>query len=173
MTSRFLTLALAVTAALGLPAGAFAQSRSPTFWAGAGAGLEFGTVSGWQLKAEGEIPLQRLTPQLRVEAVGTLGGGSLSSNSYWKVLAAPRAIVTITPILEGYVDVGAGVYHTWWTGNHSTTGFTFRFGGGATYAFSSTAKGFVDVGYGHYNRGVGPHSEASTLALVAGAKIGF
>lgn len=172
MTARSLILAAAF---LVLPLTASAQSRTPNFWGGAGLGFETGNgFSGVQLRLDGEVPVQRLTPQIDLSGVGTFTYVSLNHGvALWKLTVAPRATVRVTPVVDVYGDVGLGFYHAWWTGSHSKTGLTLKPGVGATYAINPRLKLWGDASFHGYFNGMGGDSSFWTFGLLAGVKYGF
>jgi outer membrane protein with beta-barrel domain len=123
-----LLLALAAAAALALPASASAQARRP---AGAG-GTAFGILIGFEdskydnglaLRLDGEIPLQSMSPVVRLSLVGSLGytrfsfnpGGFFGTESetlnIFKVTPALRFSFGNHPLLRPYADAGIGLHY--------------------------------------------------------------
>src|SRR5512138_2463076 len=119
-----LLLALAAAAALALPGTASAQARRP-----AAGGTGFGILIGFEdskydnglaLRLDGEIPLQALSPIVRMSLVGSLGYTRFSFNpgfftnesetlNIFKVTPALRFSFGNHPMLRPYADAGVGL----------------------------------------------------------------
>jgi hypothetical protein len=138
MTTRLLT-ALALASLLALPSAAQAQksSGSPVGLTGL-IGFESGdNFSGLALRFDGDIGLTHLSPQVALNAVGTIGYSHLSGDAdSWDFVPALRVVFDIKPKLNLYGDVGLGINHIS-GGGFSATGATMRIGGGIQFALSS------------------------------------
>ena len=173
MTSRT-TFALFVAALLALPAAASAQTRGHNFWVGGAFGLEAGDgFSGFQLRADAEVPITRLTPKVLVSGVGTFAYSRLShSVNVWKLLPAARFSVSATPVIDVYGDVGLGIFHAW-AGNASSTGAVMRVGVGGDYSLSPDLKLWADAALNPHFGDFATASSTTTFTLVFGVKGGF
>jgi Outer membrane protein beta-barrel domain len=122
-----LLLALAAAAALALPGSASAQARRP-----AGAGVTgFGILVGFEdskydtglaLRLDGEIPLQAISPVVRMSLVGSLGYTRFSLDraffrnesetlNIFKFTPALRLSFGNHPTIRPYADAGIGLHY--------------------------------------------------------------
>jgi Outer membrane protein beta-barrel domain len=112
-------------------------------------GYEWGDhVDGFQLRADGELPFQWLSPQVKLSFVGSLGythstygafGVDLTVNRF-KVVPAARFTIPVNPQLSLFGDAGIGLHYTsvhydysLFTASDSGLGLMLRFGAGAFY----------------------------------------
>ncbi len=169
-------LAVVLAALLAGPAAAQAQSKksaqkaapaqaapadpAPTSYAaprlslGGNVGYEMDGLDGVQLRFDVVLPFQRLSPQLSLSWVGSVGWSYLThSESFFglgttketanilKFVPAARFTLPVNPQLSFYGDAGFGLY---WAhvsaesggvdlGSNSDVGFMFRFGLGGLY----------------------------------------
>ena len=151
-------LAIASSAAAALPP----ESRLAGLRVGGFAGYETDDVSGLSIRADGELPIRDLGPQLRLSGVGSLGYsrltegvrfGELTSNVL-KLVPAARLSVALGPKVSLFGDLGVGLAlvsartatSVPFFGNSSTSASSvnvmMRFGAGAWYHLSAQ----VDVG---------------------------
>ncbi|HET7827135.1 MAG TPA: outer membrane beta-barrel protein [Anaeromyxobacter sp.] len=120
-----LLLALAAAAALALPGAASAQARRPA--GGTGFGILIGFEdskydNGLALRLDGEIPLQSVSPVVRLSLVGSLGftrfsfnpgffGGESETLNIFKVTPALRFTFGNHPLIRPYADAGIGLHY--------------------------------------------------------------
>jgi opacity protein-like surface antigen len=123
-------LAVALAALL-VPLAASAQTRrtstssaraaqSNALSVGGWIGYETGDADGFQLRADGEMPFQQLTPQIKLSLVGSIGytfagwdfpGGDVSVNRL-KIVPAARFTLPVNPQLSLFGDAGLGLHYT-------------------------------------------------------------
>lgn len=162
-------LAVAVVALVAAPSSSRAQTRrSPRAQsdrpaaaqpAAPAEGLSVGGLVGWewgegeldgfQLRADGELPFQQLTPQLKMSFVGSVGY-TRSSFGYFgndltvsrlKLVPTARFTFPVSPELSVFGDAGIGLHYTWWSFDTSTglqtsdsnIGLLLRLGAGGAY----------------------------------------
>lgn len=191
------TAALALVALLAAPLAAGAQTRrTPKTQAAAPAaapatdalslggfiGYEWGDqVSGLQLRADGEMPFQQLSPQVKLSFVGSLGfthetysvtGLDVTVNRV-KIVPAARFTVPLSPQLSLFGDAGLGLHYTHVTSDivffgkvtDSGIGFMMRFGGGGFFQVNPQLRILgefvVDPTFGTYHE--------TSVALLVGA----
>jgi opacity protein-like surface antigen len=140
MTSRHL-LVLAVASLLAIPCAASAQHRGGASSGGVGLagmiGFESGdTYDGVEFRFDADTTLTHLSPQVALNAVGTISYSHLShSADSWDFIPALRVVFDVRPKLNLYGDLGLGINHISVPGD-SATGATMRIGGGVQYALS-------------------------------------
>ncbi len=198
-------LALALAALLAAPAGAQAQAKksstkaaaapakaspaaatttAPGYSIGGWIGYETGDLSGLQLRGDFVYPYQKLTPQLDLSFVGSIGWSYLTHSEFGvdttgnllKFVPAARFTLPVNPQLSFFGDAGLGLY--WDSVKAETTafgvtqsasssgvGFMLRFAVGGFYAVNPNVKIGVmldlDPMFGDY--------EDTTFAFMAGA----
>jgi len=169
MTSRSFT-GLVLAAVLLAPAAATAQtSGGNTFSLGILGGAEFGEFSGFQLRADGEVPIVRANPRLQVSGVLSLSYAGLEDDlSVLEILPAARLTYTASPQFGVYGDLGLGFARAA-QGDNSDTGATMRIGAGAFYQMNrQVAFPFELMIHPHF----GDYNE-TTATLMFGAKFRF
>lgn len=141
-------IAIALAALLAAPAAASAQTRRTTrataprhtttsstadaLTVGGFIGFETGDLTGFALRADGELPFQQLSPQVKLSFVGSLGFthfskdvgayGTLSFNLV-KLVPAARFTLPLNPQFDLYGDAGLGLYYYSATAKTSFPGF--------------------------------------------------
>jgi hypothetical protein len=193
-------LAVAVAALLATPVAASAQARRGTApktaaaqpAAGARAlsvagwlGYEMGDLDGIQLRVDGELPFQKLTPQIALSFVGSLGYSRIGDDAPgvdWtanvlKIVPAARFTLPLSPELSVFGDAGLGLYYSSVTletesvlgraeVDDSSLGLMLRLGAGGFYAVNPRTKLgaqlVLDPMFGD-----SPHSD-TTVTLLAG-----
>jgi hypothetical protein len=167
-------IGLLSAALVALPAAAHAQEHGHNFWIGGAFGLEATDgFSGYQFRADGEVPVTRLNPKVLVSGVGTFAYSGLSHGvSVWKLLPAARFAVATSPVLDLYGDLGLGIYHAW-NSAAGSTGAVMRIGGGADYLLNPNLKLWGDLALNPHFGDFGPDSSKTTFTLVVGLKGGF
>jgi outer membrane protein with beta-barrel domain len=151
-----------VLAALLIPGAVHAQSRrsnpAGTRSTAAGAmpvrigayiGFESGDWDGLALRFDGEVPIQRLAPNLMLSGVGSVGFShlTLSSSGFdstvnrFDIIPAARLTLDATPQFSLYGDAGLGLYYArlnvdspFGSGNTSDFSVKMRFGVGGFFA---------------------------------------
>jgi hypothetical protein len=115
-------------------------------------GYEMGDLDGLQLRVDGVMPIQKLSPQLELSFVGSIGYSYLSDSAYGvdvtgnvlKFVPAARFTLPVSPEISFFGDAGLGLY---WasvstdidygfgtaSASDSGVGFMFRFGVGGLY----------------------------------------
>jgi outer membrane protein with beta-barrel domain len=123
-----LLLAFVAAAAVALPSLASAQARRPAGGGFSGFGILIGFEdskydNGLALRLDGEIPLQALSPVVRMSLVGSLGytrfsfnpGGFFGTESetlnIFKVTPALRFTFGNHPMIRPYADAGIGLHY--------------------------------------------------------------
>jgi opacity protein-like surface antigen len=203
-------LAIAVAALLAGPAAAHAQSKkssqakaapapataastsSPQLSIAGWIGYETGDLDGLQLRVDGVLPIQKLSPQVELSFVGSIGYSYLTHSvsafgvgtdttaNVLKFVPAARFTLPVNPQLSFYGDAGLGLY---WasvstevdyglgvttSGSSSDVGLMFRFGIGGFYKLNpKTQLGlsiYLDPMLGGYND--------TTFTIMAGAQFG-
>jgi Outer membrane protein beta-barrel domain len=90
-------------------------------------GIETGDLSGFALRVDGELPFQRLSPQVNLSLVGSLGYthfgkdipfGTIRYNIV-HVIPAARFTLPVNPQFDVYGDAGLGLYY--YSGTAKTT----------------------------------------------------
>ncbi len=171
--------AVALAALLASPGVASAQAKrgpatASAYPAGTGAGIsiggfvgyESGDLDGFNLRVDGEMPIQRLAPQLMLSGVGSVGVSFLSTSvagydtsaTIFKIVPAARFTVPLSPQVSVFGDAGLGLYHAsvstdypvllqlfppiygTATAKGSDTGFMFRFGAGGFFQVNPRVK---------------------------------
>ncbi len=82
-------------------------------------GWEMGDLDGFALRLDGEVPIQKLSPQVDLSGVGSLGisflshsvGGLDASATIFKVVPAARFTLPLNPQLSLFGDAGLGLYY--------------------------------------------------------------
>lgn len=136
-------LAVALAALL-VPLAASAQTRRATTTTsrpasnalslGGWLGYEMGDVDGFQLRVDGEMPFQQLTPQVKLSLVGSIGytfagddapGVDISVNRL-KIVPAARFTLPVNPQLSFFGDAGIGLVYTTFDVNYDAfAGFDY------------------------------------------------
>ncbi|HET8540453.1 MAG TPA: outer membrane beta-barrel protein [Anaeromyxobacter sp.] len=144
-------------------AAAPAASAAPQYSVGGWIGYEMGDLDGLQLRADGIMPYKKLTPQIALSFVGSLGYSYLTHSEstsvpgfpsltasvdstvhLLKIVPAARFTLPLNPQLSFFGDAGLGFYYaslsvdTETSGvtqsvSDSSFGFMFRFGVGGLY----------------------------------------
>ncbi len=181
--------AVALVALLAGPAAAHAQSKAaaapakaapatpttttaPGYAIGGWIGYEGGDLSGLQIRGDFIMPFQRLTPQIDLSFVGSIGYSYLTHSEFGvdttgnvlKFVPAARFTYPVNPVISVYGDAGLGLY---WSSvsfdyggiipNSSTSdvGFMLRFGLGGFYRLSPALQlgvsFYVDPMFGGYD----------------------
>ncbi len=177
--------ALAALVAAAAPAraapAATTSTPTPRYAIGGWIGYEMGDLSGLQLRGDLVLPFQKLTPQLDLSLVGSLGWSYLTDSPYGvditgnlvKLVPAARFTYAVSPQLAVFGDAGLGLY---WASvsydygsfipgqSSSDLGVMLRFGVGAFYrvnpAFQVGAAVYLDPMFGGY--------EDNTFSILAG-----
>jgi opacity protein-like surface antigen len=192
-------LAVALAALVAAPSAAGAQTRRSTraqadrsaapstapadgLSVGGLVGWEWGDeIDGFQLRADGEMPFQQLTPQLKLSLVGSVGytrstygyfGNDLTVNRL-KLVPTARVTFPINPQLSVYGDAGIGLHYTWWSwdfgpvgsrASDSGIGLMLRFGAGGAFQLNPRLRVLgelvFDPTFGEYNE--------NSIALLVG-----
>ncbi len=165
------------------PAAAAPAPAADSFSLGGWLGYETGDADGFQLRADGELPFQQLTPQLKLSLVGSIGytfagydtfGGDVSVNRL-KIVPAARFTFPLNPQLSFFGDAGLGLHYTsvsfdygFGYGNDfddSSLGLMLRFAVGAFFQVAPQVRLggqlVLDPMFGDYND--------TTFAVMAGA----
>lgn len=171
MTSRSIT-GLVLAALLAAPVAAEAQSRrgggsgGSGVWLGGLFGAEFGDWDGFQVRAEGEFPITRLTPRVGVAGVISASYAGLEDDlTVFEVLPAVRLNWYAGSSIGLYGDLGLGIAHAS-QDDVSDTGATMRIGAGAFYQMTSSIRFPIEVA-------VHPHFgdyDPTTTTLMIGVK---
>jgi hypothetical protein len=173
MTSRSFT-GLFVAALLALPAAANAQthgsSSSERFSLGVLGGAEWGDSSGYQFRLDGEVPIVKAAPNLRVSGLVSVSYSGLEhSISVFEIVPAARLTYQANPQFGGYADLGLGFARASAPNVNSVSGATMRIGVGAFYQMNSQVKFPIELAFhphwGDYNQ--------TTTTLMIGAKFSF
>lgn len=165
------------------PARSSAASTAPASKAlsiGGFVGYEWGDADGFQLRVDGEMPFQQLTPQIRLSLVGSVGysrasydffGGDLTVSRF-KVVPAARFTLPLNPQLSVFGDAGLGFHYTSVSFNYTAFGdvsdsdfsFMLRFGAGGFFQVNPRtrigAALMIDPMFGDY--------DDTTFALLVG-----
>ncbi len=111
-------------------------------------GYESGDLSGLKLQVDGVMPYKRLSPQVDLSFVGSLGysyltksaAGADVTGNLLKLVPAARFTVPLTPEFSVFGDAGAGLYLDWvstsflgQSASSSGAGFMLRFAVGGFY----------------------------------------
>lgn len=121
--------ALALAALVALPAAAGAQTRArspsgpadaPSIRFGGLVGLDRGDLDGIGLRADAEVDLQRLAPNLMLAGVGSFGvvraseriRGVKVDQTRLELVPAARFLFSIVPETGVYGDIGLGLYYS-------------------------------------------------------------
>jgi opacity protein-like surface antigen len=145
-------------------------------------GYEWGDADGFQLRVDGEMPFQKLTPQIDLSFVGSLGytrasydvfGADLTVSRF-KVVPAARFTFPVNPQISLFGDAGIGFHYTKVTIDYTAFGlgdvsdsefsFMLRIGGGGFYHVNPRtrigASVMIDPMFGDY--------DDTTFALLVG-----
>ncbi len=191
-------LVIALAALVAVPAAAGAQTRrssraqaapaatssgttTDALSIGGAVGYEWGdNIGGFQLRADGELPFQQLTPQVKMSFVGSLGfthstygiyGLDLTVNRV-KIVPTARFTLPLNPQLSVYGDAGIGLHYTSVTWDYayfgkatdSGIGLMLRFGAGGFFQVNPrvriTGEFVLDPTFGTYHE--------NSLALLVG-----
>jgi hypothetical protein len=130
-------------------------------------GVELGTLGGFMLRLDGEIPIQPLTPKVNLSGVGSIGFSRLSKDVWlgdvtWNVFSAipaARFSVPAAPELTLYGDAGLGLYFGSFSMEQtfpaplgtqkvsdSKVGFLMRFAAGGAYKLNPKTKLTAEIG---------------------------
>lgn len=134
-------LAVVLAALLAAPAVASAQAGRGTqkpppaapprsLSVGGWIGYEMGDFDGVQLRVDGELPFQQLTPQVGLSFVGSIGYTRAGEDAFGldvtvsrlKLVPAARFTLPVNPQLSVFGDAGLGIHYT-------SIDFDFDFGG--------------------------------------------
>jgi len=119
------SLLAVVIAALLVPAAAHAKApvrpapASKQLSVGGFVGYEMGDLDGLVLRADGEMPFQKLTPQIALSFVGSVGFSHLTTSEFGadftanilKVVPAARFTLPVNPQISVFGDAGLGLYY--------------------------------------------------------------
>jgi opacity protein-like surface antigen len=189
-------LAVALAALL-VPLAASAQTRrtssarpaADALSVGGWLGYEMGDADGFQLRVDGEMPFQQLTPQVKLSLVGSIGytfagydvgggfgvpGADVSVNRL-KIVPAARFTLPVNPQLSLFGDAGLGLHYTsvsfeydGFSGldfDDSEVGLLLRFAAGAFFQVNPQLRVggqiVLDPMFGDY--------DDTTFAIMAGA----
>jgi len=202
-------LALTLAALLAGPAAAQAQSKkssqkqakaapaesapsssaSPQLSLGGWIGYEMGDLDGLQLRVDGVMPFRRLSPQVELSWVGSIGYSYLTHSesafgatakataNVLKFVPAARFTFPVNPQVSFYGDAGLGLY---WasvstkvtdpfggtaSASDSDVGFMFRFGVGGFYKLNPK----LQLGVGLYVDPMFGSYDDTTWTIMAGA----
>jgi hypothetical protein len=83
-------------------------------------GYEMGDADGFQLRVDGELPFQQLTPQIKLSLVGSIGYTFGGWDAYGvdvsvdrlKIVPAARFTLPVNPQLSLFGDAGIGLHYT-------------------------------------------------------------
>lgn len=192
---RIATLALA--ALLALPGVASAQSRGagrysqPSMRLGGLIGFDSGDLDGLALRLDGELDLQRISPNVMLVGVGSVGYSHLSedlgfgydvTNDVFTIMPAARLAVELAPQVGVYGDVGLGLYHASvevdvldpftgrrGTADDSATGLAMRLGAGAWFAIAPNVRLVGEIALHPY---FGDYDD-DTFTFMVGATFGL
>jgi hypothetical protein len=115
-------------------------------------GYEWGDhISGFQLRADGELPFQQLSPQVKMSFVGSVGFthstyspfGFDTTVNRLKLVPAARFTIPVNPQIGVYGDAGIGLHYTSLTVDFGQFGKTTDSGIGLLLRFG--AGGFFQV----------------------------
>jgi hypothetical protein len=166
------------------PAAASTFSKGPSI--GGWIGYEMGDLDGLQLRFDYVLPYQRLTPQVDLSLVGSIGYGYLthsesvagfgvdSTAHVLKLVPAARFTMPVSPQLSLFGDAGLGLYYASvsvdssvppsTSASDSSVGFMLRFGLGGFYKVNPKmqigASFVVDPMFGDY--------DDTTFSILAG-----
>jgi hypothetical protein len=163
-----------LTTALALPAAAAAASRrdGPPVRGAALIGFDQGDLDGVALRFDGEVDLQRLSPEVVLTGVGSLGYSHLSESfrdsdqtaHVFTAVPAMRLRLDVNPQTGGYADLGFGLwldsvttkFHAGGHADDSDVGLMARFGvGWYVWAGDNDVRFQVDASlsphFGDYN----------------------
>lgn len=163
--------AAALVALLAVPALATAQAKkapaaqtmaAPPARAGGPAlsmsglvGYETGDLDGIVLRVDGEMPIQKLSPQLWLSGVGSVGFSHLSESVFGfdttanllKVVPTARITLPVTPQFSLFGDAGLGLYYASVSVetplgdvSDSSLGMMLRFGAGGFFQLNERMK---------------------------------
>jgi len=192
MTVRPL-LAVALAAVL-VPSAASAQARrsapaqratpvADALSVGGWLGYEMGDADGFELRVDGELPFQQLTPQIKLSLVGSIGytfggwdaPGVDVSVDRLKIVPAARFTLPVNPQLSLFGDAGIGLHYTSVSFDYpqfggldfddSELGLMLRFAAGAFFQVNPQVRVggqiVLDPMFGDY--------DDTTFAIMAGA----
>jgi hypothetical protein len=165
---------------------------APRLSLGGWIGYEMGDLDGLQLRVDGVMPLGKLSPQLDLSFVGSIGysylthsesafGASAKSTAnVLKFVPAARFTIPVNPQLSFFGDAGLGLY---WasvstkldyglgitsSGSSSDVGFMFRFGVGGFYKVNPK----LELGLSIYLDPMLGSYDDTTFTILAGAMFG-
>jgi opacity protein-like surface antigen len=185
-------LAVALAAVL-VPSAASAQARrsapassapaSDALSVGGWLGYEMGDADGFQLRVDGELPFQQLTPQIKLSLVGSIGYTFGGWDAYGvdvsvdrlKIVPAARFTLPVNPQLSLFGDAGIGLHYTRVSFDYSgfgandfddsSIGLMLRFAAGAFFQVNPQLRVggqiVLDPMFGDY--------DDTTFAVMAGA----
>jgi hypothetical protein len=135
-------------------------------WLGGLFGLEAGTETGFQLRADGEVPVARIAPNVSLAGVGSVSFASLSHDlKVFELVPAARLNWAVTPVVGAYGDLGLGLAVAS-AHSESHTGAVMRFLAGGYYEMNPRTRFVAEVGlhphFGDY--------DDTTFTLLIGAK---
>jgi hypothetical protein len=155
-------LAVAIAALLAVPAAVHAKTpvrsapASKQLSVAGWLGYEMGDLDGIQLRVDGEMPYQKLTPQIALSFVGSVGFSHLTVSEFGfdftanilKVVPAARFTLPVSPQLSVYGDAGLGLYYASLSSelpivgkvSDSSVGFMLRLEAGGFYQVNPRAK---------------------------------
>jgi hypothetical protein len=182
-------LAVALAALLVPLAASAAQTRrtssapaSNALSVGGWLGYEMGDADGFQLRVDGEMPFQQLTPQIKLSLVGSIGYTFADYDTYFgdvsvnrlKIVPAARFTLPVNPQLSLFGDAGLGLHYTSVSfdlgpggGDYddSEVGLLLRFAAGAFFQVNPQVRVggqvVLDPIFGDY--------DDTTFAIMAGA----
>jgi opacity protein-like surface antigen len=159
---------LAVAALLASPAAVHAEAKkastqatpsSPSYAIGGWVGYEMGDLDGIVLRLDGEMPYRKLSPEVALSFVGSLGYSHLTDEAFGidvsanilKIVPAARFSFPVNPQLTLFGDAGLGLYWAsvsteinFGTGpvsdSDSSLGFMLRFGAGGLFHVNPRTK---------------------------------
>ena len=165
MISRSFT-GLVLAGLLLAPAAASAQNR---FSLGLLGGAEWGDLSGYQIRVDGEVPIFRAAPTLQLAGVLSVSYSGLENDvSVFEILPAARLIYTASPQFGGYADLGLGFARAD-GGGDAVSGATMRLGIGAFYQMNRQVVFPLELMF-HPHWG---DYDQTTTTLMLGAKFRF
>ena len=166
------------------PARTAAASTAPASKAlsmGGFLGYEWGDADGFQLRLDGELPFQQLTPQVSLSFVGSVGytrgsydffAGDVTVQRF-KLVPAARFTIPLNPQFSVFGDAGLGLHYTSVDFNYdffgvdtsdSDVSFMLRLGAGAFFQVNPRLRLggslVVDPMFGDY--------DDTTFALLVG-----
>ncbi len=158
-----------------------AEPASKALSLGGFVGYEWGDADGFQLRLDGELPFQQLTPQVMLSFVGSVGytragydvPGLDVTVSRFKIVPAARFTIPLNPQFSIFGDAGLGLHYTSVDFNYdffgidasdSDVSFLLRLGAGAFYLVNPRMRVggslVIDPMFGDY--------DDTTFALLVG-----